>query len=62
MQAPSAAGAVPEPWGAPGPPLVYDFAGFDRPWRLLTEFVADLRVQELAFGAGYLALGHARGR
>jgi hypothetical protein len=43
-------------------PFVRDFTGFDRPWRLLTEFVADLRVQELAFGAGYLALGHARGR
>ena len=39
-------------------PFVADFAGFDKPWRLLTEFVPDLRVHELALGAGYLAVGH----
>jgi len=41
-------------------PFIADFTGFDRPWRLLSEFVPDLRVHELAFGAGYLALGHFR--
>jgi demethylmenaquinone methyltransferase/2-methoxy-6-polyprenyl-1,4-benzoquinol methylase len=39
-------------------PFVADFTGFDKPWRLLTEFVPDLRVHELAMGAGFLALGH----
>jgi ubiquinone/menaquinone biosynthesis C-methylase UbiE len=39
-------------------PFVADFTGFDKPWRLLAEFVPDLRVHELSFGAGYLALGH----
>jgi SAM-dependent methyltransferase len=39
-------------------PFIADFTGFDRPWRLLAEFVPDLRVHELAFGTGYLALGH----
>jgi SAM-dependent methyltransferase len=43
-------------------PFIEDFTGFDRPWRLLSEFVPDLRVYELAFGTGYVALGHARGR
>jgi trans-aconitate methyltransferase len=41
-------------------PFIADFTGFDRPWRLLAEFVPDLRVHELALGAGYLALGHYR--
>jgi hypothetical protein len=41
-------------------PFIVDFTGFDRPWRLLAEFVPDLRVHELALGAGYLALGHYR--
>ena len=41
-------------------PFITDFTGFDRPWRLLAEYVPDLRVRELAFGAGYIALGHAR--
>ena len=39
-------------------PFVADFTGFDKPWRLLAEFVPDLRVQENSFGAGFLALGH----
>jgi hypothetical protein len=36
--------------------------GFDTPWRLLAEFVPDLHVRELAFGAGYIALGHTPSR
>ena len=32
--------------------------GFDKPWRLLAEFVPDLQVHEHAFGAGYVASGH----
>jgi len=38
-------------------PYVRDFAGFDRPWTHLAERVADLAVQELAMGAGYVASG-----
>jgi hypothetical protein len=38
-------------------PYVRDFAGFDRPWTHLAERVADLDVQELAMGAGYVASG-----
>ena len=41
-------------------PFIHDFTGFDQPWRLLAEFVTDLRVTELGAGAGYLAVGHAR--
>jgi len=40
-------------------PFVRDFTGFDCPWRHLAELVADLRVTELALGAGYLAFGRA---
>lgn len=65
----AAGGKWPAPWLVPlrmmvaalHAPFVQSFAGFDRPWRLLADFVADLRVYELAFGTGYLALGHARG-
>ena len=39
-------------------PFVASFDGFERPWSLLQEFVEDLRVVEVAFGGGYLALGH----
>ena len=39
-------------------PFVTDFTGFDRPWRLLAEVVPDLRIRELACGAGYIAIGH----
>lgn len=39
-------------------PFVRSFEGFDRPWRLLDEFVEDLTVDDVAFGGGYLALGH----
>ena len=60
-------GKWPAPWTWPLPawvanlhaPFVSDFAGFDRPWRLLAEFAPDLRVRELGFGAGYIAVGHA---
>ena len=38
-----------------------DFTGFDQPWRLLAGFAPDLHVTELGAGAGYLAVGHARG-
>jgi len=43
-------------------PFITDFTGFDKPWRLLAEFVSDLHVRELALGAGYIAVGHARGQ
>ena len=43
-------------------PFITDFTGFDRPWRHLAGYVPDLRVHELAFGAGYLAVGHTPGR
>lgn len=47
-----------QPWvTALHAPFVNDFTGFDQPWRLLAEFVPDLRVYELAFGTGYLTLG-----
>jgi SAM-dependent methyltransferase len=42
-------------------PFVSDFTNFDRPWELLNRFVPDLAVQEVAAGAGYLAVGHAKG-
>jgi demethylmenaquinone methyltransferase/2-methoxy-6-polyprenyl-1,4-benzoquinol methylase len=41
-------------------PYVRDFAGFDRPWRLLADHVEGLEVTELAFGAGFQAIGRAR--
>ncbi len=43
-------------------PFVNDFTGFDRPWRLLAQFAPDLRIHQLAFTTGHLALDHARGR
>ncbi len=66
----AAGGKWPAPWMWPlrawvtelHAPFIADFTGFDRPWRQLAGYVPDLRVQELAFGAGYLALGHAQGR
>src|SRR5207253_1887798 len=36
-------------------PFVRNFAGFHRPWGLLAKRVPELRVQEVALGAGYLA-------
>jgi demethylmenaquinone methyltransferase/2-methoxy-6-polyprenyl-1,4-benzoquinol methylase len=38
-------------------PFVRSFDGFDRPWSLLSEFVEDLTVADVAFGGGYLAVG-----
>jgi ubiquinone/menaquinone biosynthesis C-methylase UbiE len=43
-------------------PYVWDFTGFDRPWARLAERVVDLRVEELAMGAGYQALGRVPSR
>lgn len=43
-------------------PFIHDFTGFDRPWRLLSQYLDNLRVHELGSGAGYLALGRARSR
>jgi SAM-dependent methyltransferase len=36
-------------------PCVRSFEGFDRPWSVLTAFLQDLRVTEMAFGTGYVA-------
>jgi ubiquinone/menaquinone biosynthesis C-methylase UbiE len=36
---------------------VTTFEGFDRPWRHLGELAADLEVEEVALGAGYVAWG-----
>ena len=66
----AAGGKWPAPWMWPlrawvtelHAPFITDFTGFDRPWRQLAGYVPDLQVRELAFGAGYLALGHTRGR
>lgn len=66
----AAGGKWPDPWCWPlgtwvaalHAPFVYDFTGFDRPWRLLAEFAPDLRIHQLACTTGYLALGHARDR
>jgi SAM-dependent methyltransferase len=38
-------------------PYVRDFNGFDRPWRHLERLVEDVRVEELAFGSGYVMTG-----
>lgn len=66
----AAGGKEPGPWMWPlrpwvatlHKPYIADFTGFTKPWGLLASLVPDLRVRELAFGAGYLALGHVRGR
>jgi SAM-dependent methyltransferase len=42
-------------------PYVADFTGFDEPWALLADRVPDLRVQEVAFGGGFLACGRMPG-
>jgi ubiquinone/menaquinone biosynthesis C-methylase UbiE len=39
-------------------PFIDNFEGFEAPWRVLARFVPDLRVHELAYGAGYVAVGH----
>jgi ubiquinone/menaquinone biosynthesis C-methylase UbiE len=64
----AAGGKRPGPWMWPlrpwvevlHTPYISDFTGFDRPWRRLAEHIPDLRVHELAGGAGYLAHGHTR--
>jgi SAM-dependent methyltransferase len=38
-------------------PYVASFAGFDAPWRVLMQFIPQLQVTEMAFGAGYAAVG-----
>jgi SAM-dependent methyltransferase len=40
-------------------PYVADFDGFDRPWRHLERLIDNLRVHELAFGSGYVAVGRS---
>ena len=65
----AAGGKWPAPWLAPlsalvaavHAPFVRDFTGFGCPWRHLAELVDDLRVTEVAFECGYLALGRAPG-
>jgi ubiquinone/menaquinone biosynthesis C-methylase UbiE len=39
---------------------VTTFAGFDRPWRLLEQFVPDLQVESVALGGAYVAWGRRR--
>jgi SAM-dependent methyltransferase len=41
-------------------PYVRDFSGFDRPWRHLERLVEDVRVEEMAFGSGYVMTGRTR--
>ena len=41
-------------------PFVTDFTGFDRPWRLLAQFVPDLRIHQLACTTDRIP--HARSR
>jgi hypothetical protein len=38
-------------------PYIRDFSGFDRPWRHLERLVKDVRVEEMAFGSGYVMTG-----
>ncbi len=64
----AAGGKQPGPWMWPlrpwveilHAPYIDDFTGFHRPWEQLAAHVPDLRVHELALGAGYIALGHTR--
>jgi ubiquinone/menaquinone biosynthesis C-methylase UbiE len=64
----AAGGKLPGPWMWPfqawvtdlHAPYITDFTSFDKPWRRLAEYVPDLQVRDVAFGAGYLALGHTR--
>ena len=42
-------------------PYVSSFAGFERPWTHLEQFVTNLRVEEFAFGTGYCAIGQVPG-
>ena len=38
-------------------PFVRSFEGFDHPWSVLASYLQDLRITEMAFGAGYVAAG-----
>jgi len=38
-------------------PYVRSFEGFSRPWNHLEQLVEDIRVDEVAFGGGYVATG-----
>jgi SAM-dependent methyltransferase len=38
-------------------PFVRSFDGFDRPWRHLERLLDDVRIVEVAFGMGYVAVG-----
>jgi SAM-dependent methyltransferase len=38
-------------------PFVRNFAGFDRPWRLLAEHLTDLDIQEIEMSCGNLVVG-----
>lgn len=38
-------------------PYITDFTGFERPWTHLQALVPSLRVEEVAFGTGYCAVG-----
>jgi SAM-dependent methyltransferase len=38
-------------------PYVRSFEGFGRPWNHLEQLVEDIRVDEVAFGGGYIATG-----
>ena len=39
-------------------PYVRSFSGFSRPWAHLERLIEGTQVRELAFGAGYLVIGH----
>jgi hypothetical protein len=43
-------------------PFVRSFEGFDRPWSHLERLMDDMRIVDIAFGAGYLAVGRFRAR
>jgi trans-aconitate methyltransferase len=43
-------------------PYVQSFSGFDRPWRHLEQLLEDVRVREVAFGAGYIMTGRTSAR
>jgi demethylmenaquinone methyltransferase/2-methoxy-6-polyprenyl-1,4-benzoquinol methylase len=38
-------------------PYVGSFAGFDKPWAVLRQYIPDLEVTELNYGSGYAAVG-----
>jgi ubiquinone/menaquinone biosynthesis C-methylase UbiE len=43
-------------------PYVTSLEGFERPWTLLLEHCPDLRIEPVALGTGYLAVGSIRPR